>query len=112
MPAIGPKYLPCRVIAAWRCFTSVSGLTCASAVWATPAPSASARPANRSLLFIRFSSLGLFGWVCKRNCSGIRRTGEITVLLRRLFQQALDDGLFLLLLDRLDQVLALHAQPA
>src|SRR5204862_287887 len=30
--AIGPKYLPCRVITAWRCLTICSGFICGNAV--------------------------------------------------------------------------------
>src|SRR5262245_9555349 len=55
MPAIGPKYLPCRVITAWRCFTRTSGLACASA---SPLNTATARPAAKRLIFITFS----MGW--------------------------------------------------
>src|ERR1700733_11380469 len=56
MAPIGPKYLPCSAIAAWRCFTSVSGFTCAEACNATPAPRASAIAPIRTLFFIHFSS--------------------------------------------------------
>src|ERR671925_491767 len=52
MPAIGPQYLPIRVIADWRCFTSTSGLTCADAIPAA-APRPIAMPAATRVFVIR-----------------------------------------------------------
>src|SRR5207302_2861339 len=57
MPASGPKYLPCSVIAAWRCFTRVSGFACASASRAHAAPTDATRLAANSLRFIVLSPL-------------------------------------------------------
>src|SRR5260221_4383280 len=56
---MGPKYLPCKVMAAWRCFTMVSGFICASAL---PLTKATAKPAAKRLFFIGFS-IGLD--ICK-----------------------------------------------
>src|SRR5688572_18308375 len=53
---IGPRYLPCSVIAAWRCFTRTSGFTCACASSEAPASAAIAVAAANSLVLIRFSS--------------------------------------------------------
>src|SRR5918999_2345404 len=55
MPPSGPKYLPIKVIADWRCFTRISGFTCASAV-PPRLPTTSAMPAATRLFFIGFSS--------------------------------------------------------
>src|SRR5688572_6779600 len=52
MPAIGPQYLPIRVIADCRCFTSTSGLTCAEAIPAA-APKLIAMPAATTVFVIR-----------------------------------------------------------
>src|SRR5919108_3934761 len=52
MPAIGPQYLPIRVIADWRCFTSTSGLTCADAMPAA-APRLIAMPAATRVFVMR-----------------------------------------------------------
>src|SRR5690242_11692094 len=41
MAASGPKYLPCRVMAAWRCFTRTSGFC-----WVSTPPAA--RPSTRA----------------------------------------------------------------
>src|SRR5436309_10812296 len=103
MPAIGPKYLPCRVIAAWRCLTNISGLTCEKAVSVYPAPSARANPASRSLFFIRFL---LSCRDRRRHCNGVRRMGAITVSGRGLFQRPgirtrSDDRFLFLFLERL-----------
>src|SRR5215210_5725977 len=56
MPAIGPQYLPIRVMADWRCLTMISGLTCAAA---KPArlPSVTATAAATRLFFISSSPL-------------------------------------------------------
>src|SRR6185436_2237763 len=56
MPAIGPQYLPIRVIADWRCLTMISGLTCAAA---KPArlPSVTASAAATRLFVISSSPL-------------------------------------------------------
>src|SRR6185369_2087001 len=56
MPAIGPQYLPIRVMADWRCLTMISGLTCAAA---KPArlPSVTATAAATRLFFISCSPL-------------------------------------------------------
>src|SRR4051812_35631297 len=51
MPAIGPKYLPCKVITAWRCLTRFSGFCCASTVPAA-APSTSATRTATALTFM------------------------------------------------------------
>src|SRR5882672_2320716 len=56
MAPIGPRYLPCSVIAAWRCFTSTSGFACASASSEAPPSAANATAAANSLVLIRFSS--------------------------------------------------------
>src|SRR5260221_4898800 len=56
MAPIGPRYLPCSVIAAWRCFTSTSGFACASASSEAPPSAASATAAANNLILIRFSS--------------------------------------------------------
>src|SRR6185436_18710092 len=64
MPAIGPQYLPIKVMADWRCLTMISGLTCAAA---KPArlPSVTATAAATRLLFISFLS----------SCRGMSRIG-------------------------------------
>src|SRR5258705_8723435 len=54
IPPIGPRYLPCSFIAAWRCATITSGFACASACEANAAPSMSVAAAN-SLVLIRSS---------------------------------------------------------
>src|SRR5688572_12007151 len=55
MPPSGPQYLPIRVMADWRCFTRISGFTCASA--APPRlPTKTAILAATRLFFIGFSS--------------------------------------------------------
>jgi len=46
--------IPLGVIAAWRCLTSVSGLTCESAVSEYPEHSARANPDRNSFVFIRY----------------------------------------------------------
>src|SRR5688572_16441237 len=56
MPAIGPQYLPIRVIADWRCLTRVSGFTCAAANPAKP-PSVTATTAATRLFLISFAPL-------------------------------------------------------
>src|SRR5687767_8878218 len=56
MAPIGPKYLPCSVIAAWRCLTRSAGLACASASSEAPPSAASASAAVNSLVLIRTSS--------------------------------------------------------
>src|SRR5687767_10733016 len=56
MPAIGPQYLPIRVIADWRCLTRVSGFTCAAANPARP-PSVTATTAATRLFLISFAPL-------------------------------------------------------
>src|SRR6185295_1907019 len=56
MAPIGPRYLPCSVIAAWRCFTSTSGFACASASSEAPPRAATASAAVNSLILIRSSS--------------------------------------------------------
>src|SRR5260221_6641203 len=58
MAAIGPKYLPCSVITACRCFTSCSGLACANTAPAAT-PSANATTVATPLLFILFSPCGV-----------------------------------------------------
>src|SRR5216684_1419911 len=55
MPASGPKYLPCSVIAAWRCFTRISGFTCATASTTHAAPKDATTVAAKSLRFIVLS---------------------------------------------------------
>src|SRR6267142_1853792 len=55
MPPIGPRYLPCSVIAAWRCLTRISGFTCATAVTSHAAPTDATTVAATSLRFIVLS---------------------------------------------------------
>src|SRR5216110_999014 len=119
MAPSGPAYLPCSVIAAWRCLTSVSGLTCEKTGSVYPAPSATANPASISLFFIRFllSCRDVLVGTCGRHCSGVCRMGGITVSGRGLFQRRgsgprSNDRFLLLFLERLHQVLAPDAQPA
>src|SRR5688572_10273901 len=69
MPPSGPQYLPIRVIADWRCFTRISGFTCASA--APPRlPTKTAIPAATRLFFIGFSSRIAAGAAPRENTSG------------------------------------------
>src|SRR5258706_4519827 len=58
MAAIGPKYLPCSVITACRCFTSCSGLACANTAPAAT-PSANATTVATPLLFMLCSPCGV-----------------------------------------------------
>src|SRR5688572_31253218 len=51
MPAIGPQYLPIRVMADWRCLTMTSGFIWAAAIPAIP-PSVTARAAATRVFLI------------------------------------------------------------
>src|SRR5918993_935027 len=69
MPAIGPQYLPIRVIADWRCLTRVSGFTCAAANPARP-PSVTASTAATRLFLISFAPLSAAWAASVENTAG------------------------------------------
>src|SRR5512140_494761 len=52
IPPKGPKYLPCSVMAACRCFTTTSGFVCANALTASALLNAMTRPGTKNICFM------------------------------------------------------------